>query len=191
MFKSLREFSQTVVTAAVIFIFLQLVTQTFRVVGPSMEPVLADGHHVLVNKLAYIDVANDRLVQFLPWVTVAHEVEKEYIFRGPESGDVIVFRPPDGSTADFVKRVIGIPGDVIDIRDGNVYVNGKKREDDPRTLRQGGLDYPAKVPNGHFFVLGDNRGQSHDSRAWSYVQADDIVGRVFFRYWPPIELKLF
>ena len=191
MNRALREFSETVITAAVIFVLLQATTQTFRVVGPSMKQTLSDGQHLLVNRTVYANFESDFLAELFPWVDESQDTRNRYMFHGPEAGDVIVFQPPGGATADFVKRVIGVPGDTIDIRDGKVFVNGEERKGDPRTLRRGTLDYPVTVPPDQYFVLGDNRSESNDSRVWGYVHADDIIGRVFIRYWPLSDLKLF
>ncbi len=191
MNRSLREFSETVITAAVIFVLLQVTTQTFRVVGPSMERTLIDGQHLLVNKTVYASFESDFLAELLPWVDEPEDTRTKYLFHGPAAGDIIVFQPPGGAAADFVKRVIGVPGDTIDIRDGKVFVNGEERDGDARTLRKGNLGYPITVPPDQYFVLGDNRGESNDSRVWEFVRADDIVGRVLIRYWPLSELKLF
>ena len=106
-------------------------------------------------------------------------------------GDVIVFSPPIGAETEFVKRVIGLPGDVVDIVDGEVYVNGALSAfDDEHTSAYAG-DYPVTVPEASYFVLGDNRDVSSDSRQWGLVDADDIVGRAWFSYWPPETLRLF
>ncbi|NQW18877.1 MAG: signal peptidase I [Chloroflexi bacterium] len=191
MGRTFREIAETVITAAVIFVLLQAATQTFKVVGPSMNTTLADGQHLLVNKFVYETVDSDVLADVLPWVGPDADGELEYLFHPPERGDIIVFRPPTGEDADFVKRVIGIPGDEIDIHDGSVWVNGEKLKEDRVTRPRGSTDFPTIVPADRYFVLGDNRSASNDSRAWGFAEADKIVGKVMARYWPPSEFTLF
>ena len=191
MSRTFREIAETVITAAVIFVLLQTATQTFKVVGPSMNTTLADGQHLLVNKFVYETVASDVLADILPWVDPDVDGDVEYLFHPPQRGEVIVFRPPTGEDADFVKRVVGLPGDDIDIRQGAVWINGTKFEEDRTTRPRGSTDFPTTVPPDSYFVLGDNRSASNDSRAWGFVDADQIVGKVMVRYWPPSEFKLF
>ncbi len=191
MNRTFREMAETVITAAIIFVVLQGVTQTFKVVGPSMRPTLVDGQHLLVNKIVYQTFDNDTVEDLLPWVEKPADGEPAFLFHGPQRGDVIVFKPPTGEDSDFVKRVIGIPGDEIDIEDGMVFVNDEAVEDGRTTRPRGSTDFPLTVPDGGFFVLGDNRGSSNDSRAWGFVNAEDIVGRVLARYWPLSDFKIF
>ncbi|MBM3958912.1 MAG: signal peptidase I [SAR202 cluster bacterium] len=185
--KVFREFAETVIVAALIFVALQLATQTFRIVGPSMRPTLISGEYVLVNKVVYANAGR------VARASAADEavVERQYFFRAPQRGDVIVFHPPGGEEADFVKRIVGVPGDEVDIRDRHVYVNGKLVEEALETGPGNTLTYPVEVPPDQYFVLGDNRAQSNDSRAWGFARADQIIGRVMLRYWPISDLRLF
>ena len=183
--------AETVITAAIIFVVLQAATQTFKVVGPSMRPTLVDGQHLLVNKILYQTFENDTVEELLPWVETPADGGPAFLFHGPQRGDVIVFRPPTGEDSDFVKRVIGLPGDEIRIEDGMVFVNDEAVEDGRTTRPRGSTDFPLTVPDGGYFVLGDNRGASNDSRSWGFVNAEDIVGRVLARYWPLSEFKIF
>jgi signal peptidase I len=197
--RTIREISETVITAAVIFVLLQFATQTFKVVGPSMEMTLVQGEHLLVNKIVYDTVDSDVLADVLPWVDEEPGGEERYLFHAPERGDVIVFHPPTGDDSDFVKRVIGLPGEEIDIHDGSVWIDGVRYEEDRVTNLRGSTDFPTTVPPDSFFVLGDNRNESNDSRAWgrrtdpnrAFVTSDAIVGKVIARYWPPRSFKLF
>ena len=191
MNRTFREMAETVITAAIIFVVLQAATQTFKVVGPSMRPTLVDGQHLLVNKIVYQTFENDTVEELLPWVETPADGGPAFLFHGPKRGDVIVFRPPTGEDSDFVKRVIGLPGDEIDIEDGMVFVNDEAVEDGRTTRPRGSTDFPLTVPEGGFFVLGDNRGASNDSRSWGFVNSEDIVGRVLARYWPLSEFKIF
>lgn len=185
--KVFREFAETVIVAALIFVALQVTTQTFRIVGPSMRPTLVSGEYVLVNKVVYANAGRVALASSADEAVV----ERQYFFRAPQRGDVIVFHPPGGEESDFVKRIIGIPGDEVDIRDRQVYVNGKLVQETIETSPGGTLTYPVEVPADQYFVLGDNRAQSNDSRAWGFAHADQIIGRVMIRYWPISHFKLF
>lgn len=185
--KVFREFAETVIVAALIFVVLQATTQTFRIVGPSMRPTLVSGEYVLVNKLVYANAGRVALASSADEAVI----ERQYFFRAPQRGDVIVFHPPGGEQSDFVKRIIGLPGDRVDIRDRRVYVNGRMVEEVIETSGGGTLTYPVEVPADQYFVLGDNRPQSNDSRAWGFAHADQIIGRVMLRYWPVSHLKFF
>jgi len=146
--------------------------QAFFIPSESMVPTLKVGDRVLVNKLAYDYGDVDR-------------------------GDVVVFEaPPEARSteiADLVKRVIGLPGDTVEARDdGAVYVNGKQLDEPylPPGTTTTNLP-PTKVPAGHIFVMGDNRGASRDSRYFGPVKESSIVGRVFVKIWPPARIRLF
>lgn len=179
MRRSLRETAETVITAVLIFVALQVTTQSFMVEGSSMSPTLKDGQRLLVNRFVY---ARSDASLF---------GSDHYLFHGPQRGDIIVFKPPNGSTTDFVKRVIAVPGDTVDIVDGEVFVNGELTDyvDVDTAARQD--EYPMVVPADEYFVLGDNRGVSNDSRNWGFVQGDAIVGRAWVTYWPWDAFRLF
>ena len=115
-----------------------------------------------------------------------------YYFDVPERGDIAVFKFPDDETMLYVKRVIGLPGDTIEIKDGLVYINGDQTpllEDYVKDEPIGNYG-PYVVPEGHYFMMGDNRRWSQDSRFWTnkYVEEDKILGKVYFRYWPNVEI---
>lgn len=111
-----------------------------------------------------------------------------YLFDEPQKGDIIVFRYPDDETRLFVKRLIGMPGDTVEAKDGNLYINGEIVQED-YIKEQMDSDFPAfKVPEGSYFMMGDNRNDSWDSRYWDhhFLTRDGIVGKVMFQYYPAI-----
>jgi len=111
-----------------------------------------------------------------------------YWFSEPERGDIVVFYPPDKPHKLYVKRLIGLPGDRIEIEDGVLYLNGEAQEEPYLAEKMLGNFGPYEVPEGYYFFLGDNRNDSLDARFWStpYVSKDKIVGKVYFTYWPKI-----
>jgi signal peptidase I len=151
------------VSIAVVFCFflITFVAQAFRVQGPSMMPLLHDGERIVVNKLLY------RLAPI-------------------ERGDVVVFWYPHDPSVSFIKRVIALPGERVEIRQGRVFVNGTELQE--RYLQAEFRDDtsmpPTEVKKGYYFVLGDHRNQSNDSRAWGEVPEKYIYAKAFFRFWP-------
>jgi signal peptidase I len=150
-------------SVAVLFCFflITFVAQAFRVQGTSMEPVLHDGDRIVVNKLVY------RL--------------------GPiERGDVVVFWYPRDPSVSYIKRVVGRPGDRIEIRSGQLHVNGIAVEEGylHPAFRDADHHRPFDVPQGFYFVLGDHRRSSNDSRTWGTVPEKYIYGRAAWRFWP-------
>ena len=155
----LREIVETVLLTAAIFLVVNAATGRFRIEGDSMEPNLHNGEYVLIDKISYL-------------------------LHPPERGDVVVFTPPNNER-DYIKRVIGLPGDTVTIKGGQVYVNGVVL-DEPylKNLIRG--DMPARmVEAGRYFVMGDNRNNSSDSRAFGTITPQSIVGRAWLVYWPP------
>lgn len=161
-----REVLQTLLVALVLALAIRaFVVESFVVDGVSMEPVLHDGERLLVDKLTY------------RW-------------RAPQRFDVVVFRYPLDPSRDFVKRVIGLPGETVEIREGRVYVDGRPLAEPYVAERAPDFYPPVTVPPGHVFVLGDNRPHSDDSRSGWTVPIRDIIGRAWFVYWPPAEIGL-
>ena len=182
------ELTQTLVLAALIFLLVRAVAQNFRVEGPSMEPGLHNGQYLLVNKAVYFKLNLGTLSKYIPFID-AKDGEETFLFHGPQRGDVIVFRYPKDPDRDFIKRVIGVPGDTIRIDDtGTVFVNGEAISEDyisdasPRPLEE------QVVPPESYFVLGDNRPNSSDSRNWGFVPEENIIGKAMLSYWPLSEL---
>jgi len=160
-----KEVIETVVLTLVIFFLIQTVVRNFRVVGTSMEPNLHNGQYLIIDKLSYR-------------------------FGKPQQGDVVVFEPPNRPGEDYVKRVIGLPGDLVEIRPGEVLVNGVPLVE-PWVVRPGSYYMaPVRVGPDEYFVLGDNRNSSSDSHSWGDVPAGNIVGRALVCYWPPSEWGL-
>ncbi|MCL0044039.1 signal peptidase I [Dehalococcoidia bacterium] len=183
MRKPLREFLRTALVAIILFSVLQATVQNYRVEGSSMEPTLESDQRLFVNKLIYYRLDMSRLSKYFPFLSAESE-KSIYVFRPPDRGDVIVFHFPKDQSRDFVKRVIAVPGDAVEIRRGEVYVNGEP-VDEPYVM--GPMRYPMgkKVLGfGQYFVLGDNRMHSNDSRDWGFVPVESIVGRALVRYWP-------
>jgi signal peptidase I len=159
-----REVLETMVPAVVIALLINLLlAQATRVYGQSMEPNLHTDQRLVVEKISY---------------------NQWWHFRGPQRGDVVVFRiNPDSDL--LIKRVIGLPGDRVEIRGGRVYINGELLNEPYLTQPTYGDYGPIDVPPLHIFVLGDNRGFSNDSRAFGPLPLDSIIGRAWFSYWPP------
>lgn len=150
---------ETLILAVILFVGINSVSARIRVDGSSMEPTLHGGEYVLVNKLSY------RVGQ-------------------PDYGDVIVFYYPRDPEQEYIKRVIGLPGDQVDVSDGRVYVNGQPLEE---PYIAAAPVYPGSwmVPENSLFVLGDNRNNSSDSHSWGSVPISYVVGKAVFVYWPP------
>lgn len=166
---ALREFAETLLLTLVIFFSVRTVVQNYKVDGYSMEPSLHDSQYLLVNKLVYPG-------RFWPG------------FHQPARGDVIVFRYPGNPSQKFIKRIIGLPGETVEVTNGVVYVNNEPL-DEPYVKERPRYVYPKKVlgPN-EYFVLGDNRNNSHDSHVWGPLPRSDLIGEAWVRYWPPHDI---
>ena len=178
----IRELIETVILALLIFVGLQFSVQNFRVEGSSMEPTLEGGQYLLVNKLVYLRLDPRGLSGLIPFYD--NDREEVFPFHGPRHGEVIIFRFPNDPSRDFVKRVIGIEGDVLEVRQGQVLVNGTKVDEPYITRKDQRNMEPITVPPESYFVMGDNRLLSNDSRQGGPVPAGNVVGRAWVRYWP-------
>jgi signal peptidase I len=160
----LREVLETMIPAVIIALLINLLlAQATRVYGQSMEPNLHSNQRLVVEKISY---------------------NRWWPIRGPQRGDVIVFRVNADSDL-LIKRVIGLPGDRVEIRNGQVFINGQHL-DEPYLAPSIYGDYgPVDVPPLYVFVLGDNRGFSNDSRAFGPLSLESVIGRAWFSYWPP------
>ncbi len=155
----LDELLETLLMAAALFFIINLFTGRYQVLSISMEPTLHEGEYVIALKSAY-------------W------------FADPQRGDVVVFQPPSGNgTVPYIKRVIGLPGDEIEIRAGRVWVNGTAL-DEPYIAQPMAYEGTWVVPQDTYFVLGDNRNNSSDSHIWGVIPRANIIAKAVFRYWP-------
>jgi signal peptidase I len=176
-----RDYAESIVIAILLALVIRTyLVQAFKIPSGSMEDTLAIGDHLLVNKFIYgtkVPFSDKRILKI----------------RDPRRGDVIVFEYPEDPSKDFIKRVIGTPGDVVEEKDKKVYVNGKiyvnphevHKEKDviPKEMNPRDTFGPVTVPPGSFFVMGDNRDRSYDSRFWGFVSMDKIKGLAFIKYW--------
>ena len=160
MMKYIRDIVVTVIAAVIIFLVLQVTIGSFKVYGMSMMPSIKNGEYIIVNKVVYY-------------------------FQEPRRGDVIVFHSPRSPENDLIKRVIGLPGDEIEVKNGKIYINQKPLEEhyitEPPTYK-----YPnIEVPDNSYFVLGDNRNNSSDSHTGWFLPRENIIGKAWVSYWPP------
>ncbi|MEE9172615.1 MAG: signal peptidase I [candidate division NC10 bacterium] len=176
-----REWIEALVVAVLLALFIRtFVVQAFKIPSGSMIPSLVVGDHILVNKFIYgirIPVLDTWILG--PWA--------------PERGDIIVFKYPYDESRDFIKRVIGLPGEVVEVRGNQVYINNKPLgesypmyEDSARPANPhsvGGFSGPITVPRDKLFVLGDNRDHSQDSRFWGFLDIHKVEGEAFVIYW--------
>jgi signal peptidase I len=189
-----REYGEAILIAFGLAIFIRtFFVQAYKIPSGSMEPTLLVGDHILVNKLIYglrMPESILGLTPFpssLPWGTYLFKLEEVH------RGDVIVFVFPVDRSKDFIKRVVGVAGDTVEIKDGMVYLNGVKALDpqahfevDPSArsqLSRRDNTGPIVVPQGKVFMMGDNRDRSFDSRFWGFVDRNDVEGRALVIYW--------
>ena len=173
-------------TVALILLVLALVPTTVANVavdGLSMAPTLHHGQYLLVNKFVYASVAGG-LVERLRPADAARAGQPYYLFRAPRRGDIVVFWLPSSSARPFIKRVIALPGEVVEVRAGQVLVNGVGLAEPYLRARPAYTVAATRVPSGHYFVLGDNRNNSSDSHLFGMLPADHIVGQAWLSYWP-------
>ena len=186
MAKFISEAIETILITLVVFIALQTAIQNFQVQGSSMKPTLLPADRIVVNKIPTVRIPLSTIGETLPWFHSIPEKD-HYIFGLHERGSIVVFKSPDESSQDLVKRIIGIPGDTVSMNDGKVFVNGNQIEE-PYVESQGSSQISdLQVPKNHYFVLGDNRPWSNDSRHWvfSFVEESLIIGKAWMIYWPP------
>ena len=158
--RAVREFMETILPAVLIALLIHLfLAQATRVEGYSMEPTLFGHQRLVIEKLSY------------------H-------FHEPKRDDIVVLRVQNYGRDMLIKRVIGLPGETIEVREGQVFINGAALDEPYLAQMTGGAYPPTIVPEGYVFVMGDNRNNSNDSRSFGPISFDDIVGRAWIRYWP-------
>jgi signal peptidase I len=180
---TVREYFEAIVTAVILALFVRTwVVQAFKIPTASMENNLLVGDHLLVNKFSFGPTANPLERAVLP-------------VRDIHRGDIVVFKYPDEPERDFIKRVIGLPGDTVELRNKKVHVNGQPL-DEPyvhflEPASEGEVTSfdvrerygPVTVPQGQYFVMGDNRDNSQDSRYWGFLPRHYVKGRALMIYW--------
>ncbi len=159
-----RDTLTTLIIATVIFIGLQVTVQSFIVDGPSMSPSFHHGQRLLANKAVYK-------------------------FHEPERGDVVVFHPPNNQRDDYIKRIVGLPGEFVEIKEGIVYIHKEDGNvlplDESYVTEQARLSFKGdKIPENEYFVLGDNRNNSNDSRHGWTLPRQNIIGKAWLSIWP-------
>ncbi len=154
-----REIVEIIALTLLIFLAIHFTIQNYQIDGPSMQNTLHTGQYVLVNKVAYL-------------------------FHAPERGDIIILQEPDQPGRDLIKRVIGLPGDTIKLDGTNVWVNGTELNEPYITQKSNPGANTLTVPANEYFVMGDNRPVSEDSRYFGFVPKDYVVGRAILVDWP-------
>jgi len=175
-----REWIESIIIAFVLAMFIRtFFIQAFKIPSGSMRPTLIERDRLMVNKLRYGPKVPFSKKKRLPGITE------------PKRGDVLVFVYPTDPSRDFIKRLIGLGGETIEIKEGNIYVNGQIIED-PRIKEtyyynrgdHGKEQQKIIVPEEYYYVLGDNSGSSSDSRFWGFVPQENVIGRAEMIYWP-------
>jgi signal peptidase I len=175
------EYAEAIIIAILIAFFIRtFIVQAFKIPSGSMKPTLLIGDHILVNKFIY-------------GVKIPFIRKNLISISEPKRGDVIVFIYPEDRSKDFIKRVIGVGGDTIEIRNKKIFLNGLPFQDThgvyvddfiiPGTIQPRDNFGPMTVPKGAVFAMGDNRDQSYDSRFWGVVDLKDVLGKAFIMYW--------
>jgi len=173
---TIREYAEAAAIAILLALFIRaFVVQAFKIPSGSMEPTLLVGDHILVNKFLYGIKLPYLQTTLIP-------------ISDPERGDIIVFIYPEDKDKDFIKRVIGVPGDKIQMQGKQIFVNGLPFDDrygfyDEKAGNPNRSFGPVVVPKGHYFVMGDNRDHSMDSRFWGFVPSEAVKGKAFIIYW--------
>ena len=180
--KLFREIIETAILAGLIFVVLQVTVQNYQVEGSSMLPTLNQGDCVLANKFIYSSIDTATFADFLPTVD-PHQGDLLFTFHPPKRGDIVIFEYPNDRKRHFVKRVIGVPGDEVRIQNGTVFVNRSEIQEPYLDRSHSSSNYgPIIIGTGEYFVLGDNRLSSNDSRAWGTISNEHIIGKYWFRY---------
>jgi signal peptidase I len=177
----LREYVEAILLAIVIAFFIRtFVVQAYKIPSGSMKPTLLIGDHILVSKFNYgikLPFIRSTLIPI----------------GSPKRGDIVVFIYPEDRSKDFIKRLVGLPGDTVEVRDKQIFLNGQPWKEThgvhsdsliiPGAVQPRDNFGPVKVPEGKLFVMGDNRDESYDSRFWGFVDMKDVLGKALIIYW--------
>lgn len=155
----LREILETVLLTVVLFFVINTVTGRSQVNGSSMEPTLHNGQYLIISKITY-------------WI------------HPPERGDIIVLHPPNNLGEDYIKRIVGLPGERVEVQGGKVWVDGFVL-DEPYVSSAPSYSGSWALGKGEYLVFGDNRNNSSDSHSWGPLEGESIVGKAWLSYWPP------
>ncbi len=180
----IKEGLETLILALLMFLLVRGVVQSFRVEGSSMEPTLHTNQFLLVNKVAYFHFDTNAPLRLLTGnATLPPNIV--YPFGKPAPGDVVVFEYPLDPSRDYIKRVIAVEGQRVEVKNGYVYVDGQPLHE-PYIFGRPSYTMPELVvPPGTVFVLGDNRNSSSDSHQWGVLPIENIIGKAWISYWPP------
>ena len=181
--KIVRELLVTAALAGLAFFLIQTSFQNFQVEGSSMEATLEPSQLVLVNKLLYRQFGVGSLNKFVPFLDRDGDGVIQP-FHEPSRGEVIVFRFPGDPDRKFIKRIIGVSGDVVRISRGVVILNGVQLEESYVENRGNYTIDSLTVPEGHYWVMGDNRAGSSDSKDWGALPRENVIGKAWVTYWP-------
>jgi signal peptidase I len=180
-----REYAESIIIAILLALLIRaFVVQAFKIPSGSMKPTLQIGDHILVNKFIY------GIKLKIPFTAINFTLIPT---RSPKRNDVVVFIYPEDPKKDFIKRVIGLPGDRLEVINKKVFINNQPLEDphgfhtdlkiySPLEQRRDNVG-PIQIPPGHYFVMGDNRDESYDSRFWGFVKEKELIGEAFIIYW--------
>ena len=184
-----REYTEAILIALLLALFIRtFFVQAFKIPSGSMEETLLIGDHILVSKFAY----GTHIPNEIPFLNIKLFDDIIFFPKQPERGDIIVFKYPKDEKRDFIKRVIGIPGDLLEVRHQKVFINGKSYEDRHARHTESPSDSslvprddfgPVLVPDNHLFMMGDNRENSQDSRYWGFLDINKVRGKALMIYW--------
>lgn len=183
-----REYAEALIIALILALMIRtFIVQAFKIPTGSMEPTLLVGDHLLVSKFSYsIHIPNE-----IPFTSVQLFPDIHFFSSVPERGNIVVFKYPEDESKDFIKRVVGLPGETIQVIQQRVYINDKLLKEpyahhsQPPSRNSGNRDNmaPLRIPEGHVFVMGDNRENSHDSRMWGVLDLSKLRGKAQWIYW--------
>lgn len=184
----IREYAEALIIALILALMIRtFIVQAFKIPTGSMEPTLLVGDHLLVSKFSYsVHIPNE-----IPFTSVQLFPDIHFFSSVPERGNIVVFKYPEDESKDFIKRVVGLPGETIQVIQQRVYINDKLLKEpyahhsQPPSLNSGNRDNmaPLRIPEDHVFVMGDNRENSHDSRMWGVLDLSKLRGKAQWVYW--------